>query len=628
MIIPPDKKEPVYDPANSSSASSPPTTPYSLGPEAAASRENAREQSDVGAHQRVISAASDAPRRTSRRAEEGEATEGTALLPPPSYSEAVSQNGKRRAGRRWRRLLAMGLAGMVFLICSGAFFARWRRHAKEANCEWKRGGIDGKGGFDHRWQHRSPFFFNETSPRDCDLFDEPRLIDPWRNGATARPVYETIAEHTFSLNSAESFSDLWLHVRGSKAYGGVEIVGLGTEVTEYERPPSGKVKMVIRVTTENMRNLADYHFCRAGDKGKEGIVIVGPNDGSRPVTSSWEQGYMKFVVVIVFPVEASAGASAMKPKHLLNDFSIEATNMAVDFSGDLASTPMAKTVSVGTTNALIVLTKAISADLIGLETSNANIAAQMLQASESIALHTENGHISCVECIAQTSYIVVHNNGGRIKGKYRAGASIDLVTTEQEISGKFYSPRIWIKNDGAAITGEIGGVLPESQNGSLMLLTTFCAVTADIDFAHLIAPKHGQDLGWSQSDFKSEVVPIRLGIQSSDIVTTITSLPTHVGIAIEASAIDGGLTLVAPNQLQTLLDIQSVSDGMTSVDLGDEMSRKNKFLRMNRQPMEDGRWRGPVQGSLTFRPYVPRLPIPHGKSSIRLASARYANLVL
>jgi hypothetical protein len=61
------------------------------------------------------------------------------------------------------------------------------------------------------------------------------LIDPWRNGATARPVYETIAEHTFSLNSAESFSDLWLHVRGSKAYGGVEIVGLGTEVTEHRR---------------------------------------------------------------------------------------------------------------------------------------------------------------------------------------------------------------------------------------------------------------------------------------------------------------------------------------------------------------------------------------------------------
>lgn len=137
----------------------------------------------------------------------------------------------------------------------------------------------------------------------------------------------------------------------------MEIIGLGTEVTEYERPPSGKVKMVVRVTTENTRNLIDWHFCRAGDRGREGLAIIGPNDGSRPVSSPWEQGYMKFLVVIVFPVEAGLDSRAGKPKHLLENFSIEATNMAVNFGGDLASTPVARTVTVGTTNALIVLTK-------------------------------------------------------------------------------------------------------------------------------------------------------------------------------------------------------------------------------------------------------------------------------
>lgn len=268
------------------------------------------------------------------------------------------------------------------------------------------------------------------------------------------------------------------------------------------------------------------------------------------------------------------------------------------------------------------------ADWIDLETTNANIAAQVIEASDSIVLYTENGHVSCLECTAQTSYIVVHNNGGRIKGNYRAGASIDLVTTGQEISGKFHSPRIWVKNDGAAITGQFSGVLPESQNGSLLVLTTFGAVAADIDFSHLAVPKHGSDWDWSRDNLKSEIVPIRLGIQSSDIVTTITSLPVHVGLAIEASAVDGGMTLIAPKQLQTLLDIQTVSDAMTSIDLGDEASRQNKYLRMNRQPMEDGRWRGPVQGSLTYRPYRPGRPTPHGKSSISLVAAQFANLVL
>ena len=66
---------------------------------------------------------------------------------------------------------------------------------------------------------------------------------------------------------------------------------------------------------------------------------------------------MKFLVVIVFPVEAGLDSRAGKPKHLLENFSIEATNMAVNFGGDLASTPVARTVTVGTTNALIVLTK-------------------------------------------------------------------------------------------------------------------------------------------------------------------------------------------------------------------------------------------------------------------------------
>jgi hypothetical protein len=210
------------------------------------------------------------------------------------------------------------------------------------------------GGFDHRWQHRTPFLANETSPRDCDLFSEPRLIDAWRNGATARPVYESIATHTFPLNDAGGLNEFWMHVRGSRAFGGVEIIGLGTEVTEYGRPEMGKVKIVIRATTENMRNLDDWHFCRAGDKGKEGLVIAGPNDGSKPVSSPWSEGYMKFLVIVVFPVEADARVNG---RHLLENFLIDARNMAVDFSGDLASTPLAKKVEVTTSNALIVLTK-------------------------------------------------------------------------------------------------------------------------------------------------------------------------------------------------------------------------------------------------------------------------------
>lgn len=264
----------------------------------------------------------------------------------------------------------------------------------------------------------------------------------------------------------------------------------------------------------------------------------------------------------------------------------------------------------------------------GLETTNANIAAQVIEAQDGVSLSTDNGHVTCLKCTSHTSFIVVHNNEGRITGNYQAGSSIDLVTSGQEISGKFYSPRIWVKNDGATITGRFGGVLPESQNGSLLVLTTFGRVVADIDFSHLSSSKKGQLWSGLDDQLKSEIVPIRLGMQSSDILTTITSLPPNIGVAIEASAVDGGMTLIAPDQLQTLLDIQVVADAMTSINLGNTESRKNKYLYMDKHPIDDGRWRGPVRGSLSYKDHPAGLPIPRATSSISLVAAQFVNLVL
>lgn len=146
MIIPPDKKEPVYDPANPfESNPSTQTRPPPLDPAPVAPAGDAHERTDVDRRQTNDPATSTAPRRTSRRAEEGQATEETALLPPPSYSEAVSQNAKPHAGRRWRWYLVVAVVGVMAIACLGALLVSQRKRAQEANGEWKRGGIDGKG---------------------------------------------------------------------------------------------------------------------------------------------------------------------------------------------------------------------------------------------------------------------------------------------------------------------------------------------------------------------------------------------------------------------------------------------------------------------------------------------------
>ena len=146
MIIPPDKKEPVYDPANPFESSPlTQTGPSTLDPAPAAPPGDGHERTHVDRRQTNDSPTSTALGRTSRRAEEGQATEETALLPPPSYFEAVSQSAKPHAGRRWRRYLVVAVVGVIGIICLGVFLTIQRRRAQDANREWKRGGMDGKG---------------------------------------------------------------------------------------------------------------------------------------------------------------------------------------------------------------------------------------------------------------------------------------------------------------------------------------------------------------------------------------------------------------------------------------------------------------------------------------------------
>lgn len=368
MILPPDdKKEPEHEASTST-----------LHPSEPPSSATAHDQVDVHASrvQHGVQSTAAAPGRILTTSDEP--NEETRLLPPPSYSEAVANTGK--AGKRRRlRYLAIGLFVIVFTgVAVGA--AVIQRKQRETRHEWKRGGLDGKGElhhsfaenealtircplgkFDHRWQHRTPFLTNsptlsnESDPRECDLFSEPRLIDSWRNGATALPIYESKAEYLFSINdyttAAASLESLWVHVRGSKAYGGVHVLGPGTEVIEIERPPTGKVKIAIRITAENTTTLNDWHCCRAGGEGKQGIVLVGPNDGSRPVASPWLEGYMKFQVDIIFPFEVSG-----RSRYILESLAMIMENMGVTFTGDLQSVALAKTVLVATTNAAVAVT--------------------------------------------------------------------------------------------------------------------------------------------------------------------------------------------------------------------------------------------------------------------------------
>jgi hypothetical protein len=159
------------------------------------------------------------------------------------------------------------------------------------------------------------------------------------------------------------------------------------------------------------------------------------------------------------------------------------------------------------------------------------------------------------------------------------------------------------------------------------VLTTFGRVVADIDFSHL-SPERTQYGNTDVGQLKSDIVHIRLGMQSSDIMTTITSLPPHIGIALGASAVDGGMTLIVPDQLQATLDLQVVADAMTTIDLGDSESRKNKYLWMDKHSIDDGRWRGPVHGSLSYVDHPRGLPIPKARSTISIVAAHDVNLVL
>jgi hypothetical protein len=138
MIIPPDKKELPYEPT--------PTPQASPTGQAARTIDDASPEPERTESRREVVLPRDVPRRVSRR-EEDEPTEETALLPPPSYNEAVSQSGKTRPRRRWVRYAAAALVLFVTVIGASAVVASQRRRAQEANGDWKRGGIDGKGKF-------------------------------------------------------------------------------------------------------------------------------------------------------------------------------------------------------------------------------------------------------------------------------------------------------------------------------------------------------------------------------------------------------------------------------------------------------------------------------------------------
>lgn len=151
-----------------------------------------------------------------------------------------------------------------------------------------------------------------------------------------------------------SLQKFWLHVRGSRANGLVQVTGPGAEITEYDRPPPGKLKVVVRVSAQNTTGLNDWHVCKAGSVGEEGVVITGPYDGKRPVASPWLEGYTKFVISIIFPHDIDF-PGAKKYDYLLNSMLMNLENMAVDVRGDLTKPGLAKNLHVATKNAAIVL---------------------------------------------------------------------------------------------------------------------------------------------------------------------------------------------------------------------------------------------------------------------------------
>lgn len=244
---------------------------------------------------------------------------------------------------------------------------------------------------------------------------------------------------------------------------------------------------------------------------------------------------------------------------------------------------------------------------------------QHIFARDTIALINDKGNIGCTKCIANSSFLVVHNDNGKVTGNYKADHSIDVVTSGEDIDGDFESQRVWLASANANIRARISGLMTvaEEKNGALMLLTSFGRVVASIDFGHLrTKPKNL---------IKNFKVPLRLGTSSSDIEATISRLPPDVGVAIEAEVTDGVLTIIAPDQLQTTLDCVSP---VVSIDLGGDEKRSNKKLTTDRYPFAEGKYKGPLHGALTYRRVTPGSGIPLAMSSLALMCTELVNLVL
>ncbi|KAJ9119118.1 hypothetical protein QFC22_003609 [Naganishia vaughanmartiniae] len=613
MIIPPDKKEAEYRPPSPGRQSSQLVTSHgslppdvsegsfrSANPEEAAPSDNTHTPAVPQSH-------GGTPGR--RILQDEEFNEESPLL-PPSYSEAVSQSGKNTRSKR-RRYLLLAMVVVLLLVGGAAVMALVRRsRERESARGWKRGGLDGKGKYDHRWQHSTPLLDGEIQPRECDLFSEPRLIDSWRNGATARPIYESFTEFMIPLQDDKiSLQKFWLHVRGSRANGLVQVTGPGTEITEFDRPPPGKLKVVVRVTAQNTTGLNDWHVCKAGSVGEEGVVITGLYDGKRPVVSPWLEGYTRFVVAVIFPHDIDF-PGAKRHDHLLESMSMNLENMAVDVRGDFLKPGLAKDLNVLTKNAGVVVNSLAVVDA-RIETKNANLAVQHIFARDTIALINDNGNTGCAQCIANSSFLVVHNDNGKVTGDYKAGLSIDVVTAREDVDAAFSSPRVWVKSESANVRANVSGI--EGKNGALMLLTSFGRIVTSIDFAHLRR----------QSARKGYKVPIRLGTSGSDIEATISHLPPDVGLAIEAEVTDGIITIIAPDQLQSTLDLTA---GVIDIDLGTDEQRANKKLTTDRFPFSEGKYKGPLHGALTYR--RPGSGIPLAMSSLALICTELVRLVL
>jgi hypothetical protein len=136
MILPPDDKKEVEPEAPASSS-------LPRNPDIGANS-NAHSSSAIR-----ISTIREPPEASNSALDDGITTpdgptEETRLLPPPSYSEAVSQSGKAGKSRRLR-FLAIGLFVVLFASVVVGITAAQRKFREERSRGWKRGGLDGKG---------------------------------------------------------------------------------------------------------------------------------------------------------------------------------------------------------------------------------------------------------------------------------------------------------------------------------------------------------------------------------------------------------------------------------------------------------------------------------------------------